>query len=82
MTRRGEESLVSVWRRGGGGGCDIMEIIPVVEHTLSVQLLHYTLRRPAESRESLEPVQADTWLAAPLVALSPLSAGESVSVGV
>ena len=43
---------------------------------------YYTLRRPAESRESLEPVQADTWLAAPLVALSPLSAGESVSVGV
>ena len=40
MTRRGEESLVSDGRRGGGGGCDIMEIIPVVEHTLSVQLLH------------------------------------------
>ena len=64
---------------GGRGGCDIMEIIPVVEQTLSVQLPQYT----GAGRESLEPVQAkQVSLEAQLVALLSLPTGESVSVGV
>ena len=56
-----------------------MEIIPVVEQTLSVQLPQYT----GAGRESLEPVQAkQVSLEAQLVALLSLPTGESVSVGV